>query len=91
MDFAKLDTSFWLVVIISFFANCLVLYFIIKWAVKNAIIESRNVSDVTTTYQKVSDKSEDKYLSTAQKELKGKYERSEITLEEYQKEWNKLV
>jgi hypothetical protein len=37
-----------------------------------------------------SDKSDDIHLTPAHKELKSKYERSEISLEEYSREWNKL-
>ena len=81
---------FWLIIIVSFLVSCIVLYYIIKWAVKSAILETQNISSLQATFQKFPDRSDDNKLSAAQKELKARYERSEITLEEYRKEWNKL-
>jgi hypothetical protein len=37
-----------------------------------------------------SNKTDDKYLTPRQKELQAKYERSEISLEDYKKEWDKI-
>jgi hypothetical protein len=47
---------------------------------------SSNAGNMTATPEK----SDDSNLTPSQKELKAKYERSEISLEEYTKEWNKL-
>ncbi|MFL5739904.1 MAG: hypothetical protein ACJ75B_06780 [Flavisolibacter sp.] len=52
--------------------------------IKPELVTSGNNQKLT------SDKSDDSLLTPKQKELKAKYERSEISLEDYTKEWNKL-
>ena len=76
--------------IIGFIFSCIVLYFIIKSAVKEAIIESGNHRSQIASSPNAPIKHEDNLYTPAQKELKAKYERSEITLEEYQRLWNNL-
>lgn len=69
-----------------------VIYYLIKSAVKNAIIESRQTITHTHENRINNEKyvpSQDPY-SPAQLELMRRYEKGEIKMDEYKSEWNKL-
>ena len=68
---------------ISLTVFAVVMYSVIKNAVKAALDESKQkINHVHTTIKK-----EDTGLSMKQKELQRKYERGELTIDEYKQQW----
>ena len=74
-----------LIYAVSVLVGMVVLYHIIKSAVKSAILETRQEQTIITSPAKP-----EKPTSTAHELLKQKYENGLITFEEYQNEWGKL-
>lgn len=75
------------IIIISFVVSWLLLYYVVKAAVKNGIKEARfdYTSKVTSA-----NNFPNMALTTEQEQLQKRYDRGEITFEFYQAEWNRL-
>ena len=87
MEFLKTTEGILIFSLVSLILTCLILYFVIKAAIidalkehtkSNASLESNSSSIPTPTW------------SADQIALKDKYEKGDISLEDYTKEWNKL-
>lgn len=74
-----------LLYIIGIIIGLLILYYIIKAAVKNAILETRNASEPERRVTNL-----EKIPNSQQIALQKKYDNGEITFEEYKKEWDRL-
>lgn len=85
MDFLETSEGILLTAIIGLAISCIILYNVIKSAIKDAFKEMKKSeappppkSTAAPTWNK------------AQIDLQARYEKGEINLEEYNKEWNKL-
>ena len=67
----------------------LILYYTVKAAVKNAIIESRTYKEVQT--HKSNNIIIERPINEGQVKLQQRYDKGEITFEAFQEEWNKLI
>ena len=67
--------------------SLVIFYHIIKAAVKNGIIEARSHKEVATYSN---DSKPERPANTEQAKLQQRYDKGEITFEEYKAEWNKL-
>ena len=67
--------------------SLVIFYHIIKAAVKNGIIEARGNKEVTTYSN---DSKPERPANAEQTKLQQRYDKGEITFEEYKAEWNKL-
>ncbi len=81
------NTYFW-IALISLIVSLFVLYYIIKEAVKNGIIEASKELKSQEATNKKNIIPESNWTSE-QKDLLTKYESGEISFEEYQKKFNK--
>jgi uncharacterized membrane protein len=68
-----------IIYIISFIISCILIFFIVKYAIKSGVIES----------QKELQNNKIDSLTLKQIELQRKYDKGEITFEEYKQEWYK--
>ena len=68
--------------------SLIIFYHIIKAAVKNGIIEARSSEEVAGYNNKTSNP--ERPANTEQAKLQLRYDKGEITFEEYKAEWNKL-
>ncbi len=89
MTFLQIDTITILLIYAAGIAIVLsISYYIIKAAVKNGIIDA---NEILNGKGKVSTKSVVESLpNTAHGELQRKYEKGELSFEEYKKEWDRL-
>lgn len=67
--------------------SLIIFYQIIKAAVKNGIIEAYGSKELATF---TNSSKPEQQANTAQGELQQRYDKGEITFEEYKAEWNKL-
>ena len=79
--------------IIGLYVGCsiislVIFYHIIKAAVKNGIIEARGNIEATTYSN---DSKPERPANAEQAKLQQRYDKGEITFEEYKAEWNKLA
>jgi len=65
----------------------IIFYYVVKAAVKNGIRESIMDDEVRTIFHRGKP---EKPANTEQLKLQQRYEKGEMKLEEYQKEWNRL-
>jgi hypothetical protein len=69
------------------FVGCVILYYVIKTAIKDAHKEMDKAKRSTPVFEKPLPAPN---WTTAQLALKSKYEKGELTFEEYTSEWNKI-
>lgn len=87
MEFLQTTEGILIASLVGLLLFCFILYYVIKSAIVDALKESKKSKDGNI--------SKDIPLPTptwnaAQIALKNKYEKGEITIEEYTNEWNKL-
>lgn len=73
--------------IVGAIISWVILYFVVKAAVRNGIREAR-VDNHGQTF--ISTSAPDRPANTAQMKLQQQYDKGEITFEEFQTQWNKL-
>ena len=81
-------SSFFIFYIISAIVGLVILYYVIKTAVKNAIIETRSTQDLGKI-QPLST-TQEKPANAEQIKLQHRYDKGEISFDFYQAEWNRL-
>ncbi len=85
----EFTTEFFLSSLIVFGLTWAILYYTIKSAVKNGMIEAHRFNSLPEEIQRAM-MDEDSSFTTEQLELKKRYEKGELTIEEYKTEWDKL-
>jgi len=78
--------------IVGLYVGCsiitlVIFYHIIKAAVKNGIIEARGYKEATP---RINDIKPERQGNAEQMKLQQRYDKGEITFEDYKTEWNKL-
>ena len=66
-----------LIYILSFIISCIIIFYLVKYAIKSGVIESH----------KELQKNELNNLTSKQFQLQQKYDKGEITFEQYKQEW----
>ncbi len=87
MEFLQTTGGLLIFSLVGLLLFCVILYYVIKLAVSDAIKDSRKDKAINYRSEKPIPAS---IWNAAQIALKNKYEKGEITIEEYNKEWNKL-
>lgn len=85
MDPMTLLMAYAIGVLIGFY----IFYLIIKWAVKDGMIEASRQIELSKN-QTGTVRTIEKPANTEQEKLQRRYDKGEITFDEYQKEWAKL-
>jgi hypothetical protein len=75
---------------VCFIISLVIFYYITKEAVKNGVIEANNSMQFTKKESESRPDRPEIPLNKEQKSLQLRYEKGEITFEEYKSEWNKL-
>jgi uncharacterized membrane protein len=81
-------SSFFILYFISAIVGMVILYYVIKAAVKAAIIETRSTEYISKTQYFPT--TQEKPANAEQIRLQQRYDKGEITFEFYQAEWNRL-
>lgn len=85
----EFTTELFLASLIVFGLTWAMLYFTIKAAVKNGMIEAHRFNSLPEEIQRAM-LNEDSSFTNEQEKLKKRYENGELTLEEYKTEWDRL-
>ena len=87
MEFLQTTEGILIVSLVGLIFFCIILYYVIKSAIVDALKEVKKGKNSATTYTPAIPAPN---WTAAQISLKDRYEKGEITIDEYTKEWNKL-
>lgn len=87
MEFLQSTGGILIVSLLGLVFFCIILYYVIKAAIADALKEAKKGKDTSHTYNP---SVPPPTWNAEQIALKNKYEKGEITFEEYTNEWNKL-